>query len=122
MHVGGTVDVAMPVVNIDTAADVDPVYDDLAALMASAITPEDALARLLGVRPAWHVDAACRGRADVNWFPTRGEDDKPAKEICAGCPVRDECERAGAFEIGIWGGVSGRQRRRAHLARRRGAA
>jgi WhiB family redox-sensing transcriptional regulator len=78
----------------------------------------DELARLLE-RPAWQADALCREHPDVSWFPGQGEPTDPAKEICARCAVSDEClafametEPAGRF--GIWGGLSGRQRRNLH--------
>ena len=65
------------------------------------------------IPPAWHARAACREAADVaTWFPGRGEDAAPAKAVCAGCAVRQECgswaEQQGADLSGIWGGLSGR--------------
>lgn len=63
-------------------------------------------------RPTWHADAACRGEGTGRWFPERGEPTEPAKSVCGGCLVRDECSAAGVHEGGgIWGGLSGRQRR-----------
>jgi len=67
--------------------------------------------------PEWHRDAACAEypeRAN-DWFPERGEDDRPAKAICQRCLVQREC-LADALDhgtnlVGIWGGTSGRQRR-----------
>lgn len=78
----------------------------------------DVLADLLHRRPAWHRDAACSGEGPAMFFPGQGEDQRPAKAICAGCPVRVRCElaaRAGA-EVGIWGGLSARERRKARRA------
>jgi WhiB family redox-sensing transcriptional regulator len=65
-------------------------------------------------RPAWQQRGACRG-ADPNlFFPERGESVKEAKAVCTGCPVREECLEY-ALEnhevLGIWGGLSGRERR-----------
>ena len=65
-------------------------------------------------RPAWHQHGACRG-ADPNlFFPKRGDSVKEAKAVCARCPVRAECLEY-ALEnhesMGIWGGLSGRERR-----------
>lgn len=109
----------MPVVDLDTAADFDPELDIVEALMATPTTPTEAFIRALLARPAWHADAACRGRSDVSWFPGRGEDVAPAVAVCAGCPVREQCQRAGEGETGVWGGLSERRRK---LERRHSAA
>ena len=76
--------------------------------------------RLTGVVPAWRVHGACRDHPTVLFFPGRGEDAGPAQEICAGCPVRDEClEWALTLpeRFGVWGGMSERARRRMRAAR-----
>jgi WhiB family transcriptional regulator, redox-sensing transcriptional regulator len=65
----------------------------------------------------WRDRAACRRRGVPlgAFFPGRGGWSRPAKELCAGCPVRSECL---AFAIdndiryGIWGGLSITERRR----------
>src|SRR5205823_4410487 len=69
-------------------------------------------------RPAWQANAACRDHPEVSWFPSRGEDVRPAQTICAGCAVRAEClefalmhEPDDRSRVGIWGGTSARQRR-----------
>ena len=68
----------------------------------------------------WAERSACKaecdaGRADRSWwFPERGEPYRRALDICAVCPVREEC-LAWAVEhgeLGIWGGLSERARRR----------
>jgi hypothetical protein len=49
---------------------------------------------------------------DLSIFsPGVGEPPKPAKAICASCPVQAEC-LAEADEYGIWGGLSEYDRRR----------
>ncbi|HXH56127.1 WhiB family transcriptional regulator [Iamia sp.] len=65
-------------------------------------------------RPAWHEHAACRGMGPELFFPDRGEDVRPAKAVCARCPVRVRRELAGraGAERGIWGGTSERTRKR----------
>jgi WhiB family transcriptional regulator, redox-sensing transcriptional regulator len=72
----------------------------------------------------WRYRAACRG-ADLNlFFPGRGESAEPARQICAGCPVRQPClEYAISRGIvhGIWGGLAERDRR-ALRTRHAGAA
>src|SRR5271154_4694377 len=70
----------------------------------------------IGERPEWQHLAACasEGKTTAMFFPTVGQDARPAYRICEGCPVKAEC-LAFALEhritVGIWGGVSERQRR-----------
>jgi len=62
----------------------------------------------IGPEPEWMCEAACRGRT-ATMFPGRGEDVRPAKALCAGCPVFVECEawgRAAGFAQG--GFIAGR--------------
>lgn len=67
-------------------------------------------------RPAWHTDAACSGKPMEWWFPDRGESVDPAKEVCASCPVIDECAdfavTQGVHLVGIWAGETARGRRK----------
>ena len=64
----------------------------------------------------WARAGRCRTTPPSLWFPTRGDDTSQAKAICAGCPVLAEC-RAYALAtpglLGIWGGTTGQDRRRA---------
>jgi WhiB family redox-sensing transcriptional regulator len=65
--------------------------------------------------PAWQRDAACVEHPEVNFFVDRGESSRPAKAVCAGCLVRDECfEYAVQLRIkeGVWGGLNEPERRR----------
>lgn len=66
-------------------------------------------------REAWTARGACRGMETTVFFPGLSEATRPAKEICAGCPVTAECLdyalRTGQ-KFGIWGGTSERERRR----------
>ena len=53
-------------------------------------------------------------RATEVFFPGRGETAGPARQVCAQCPVRQQClEFAVSNRIvyGIWGGLTGRERR-----------
>jgi WhiB family redox-sensing transcriptional regulator len=62
----------------------------------------------------WRELAACRGTDLGVFFPGRGESAGPARQVCAGCPVRQPClDYAIANRIvhGIWGGLTGRERR-----------
>ncbi len=65
-------------------------------------------------RPAWHREAACRGAGTSLFFVELGGDVKPAKLLCAECPVSIECH-AFALETeaaGIWAGRGERARRK----------
>jgi WhiB family redox-sensing transcriptional regulator len=61
----------------------------------------------------WMQAAACRGRRDVNFFPSKEDSDAPARAVCSICPVAEPC-LAYALEhkelVGIWGGTSARRR------------
>jgi WhiB family redox-sensing transcriptional regulator len=63
----------------------------------------------------WVAYAACR-EADPDWFfPGPDDDGRAGIRMCGGCPVREEClEWALETRIpyGIWGGMTGRERRR----------
>ena len=72
------------------------------------------LAELLAGRPAWHRDALCLEYPLVDFLPDRGQPSAPAKAVCAACLVRDECLAVGLADsslVGVWGGLSGGQRR-----------
>lgn len=78
---------------------------------------KDAQAQL----PAWRHDGACNGVVDDRFFPERGQSTRPAKDICAGCKVRETClEYAleNGEKFGIWGGTSERERRRIRRQRK----
>ena len=62
----------------------------------------------------WTLKAACYGCKTDLWFPERGEDPRPARRICAGCVVRQECldyAIRNDIKFGIWGGLGERERR-----------
>jgi WhiB family redox-sensing transcriptional regulator len=62
----------------------------------------------------WREAAACRGSNPATFFPERGDTAgvERAKAVCAECPVQLECLEENLFEDdGIFGGLSGRQRR-----------
>lgn len=73
------------------------------------------LRALIDQRPDWFDRAACRGLGPDLFYPdTVGPNVGPAKAICAGCPVRQECLERGldASEgFGVWGGLSPKERR-----------
>lgn len=74
------------------------------------------------MRPSWMDEAACAGIKGGHWFPERGESVNVARQICSGCPVREQC-LAYALDhgehFGIWGGTSERERRRMRKGRPR---
>lgn len=60
----------------------------------------------------WTVHAKCRGMEDA-LFPEAAEQ-KKARQLCQGCPVRLECLAEALdnrIEWGIWGGMTERERR-----------
>ena len=62
----------------------------------------------------WKVQGACRGKDQAIWYPSRGESCDQAKAICHECPVMYQCREYGIANetIGIWGGLSERERKR----------
>lgn len=64
--------------------------------------------------PAWHGDAACKEHLELSWFPELGDPTDALKSICEQCLVRSECLEASLEDpltVGVWGGLSGRQRK-----------
>ena len=62
----------------------------------------------------WRELAACRGADLKVFFPGRGESAGPARQVCAACPVRQQCldyAISNAITHGIWGGLTERERR-----------
>jgi len=60
----------------------------------------------------WTLQAKCRDMADA-LFP-EGKDQKRARSVCVGCPVRSECLAEALdnrIEWGVWGGMTERERR-----------
>jgi hypothetical protein len=45
-------------------------------------------------RPAWHQRAACRGMGHGAFVRGEKADYGAARELCEGCPVRQECLEA----------------------------
>ena len=79
-------------------------------------------------KPAWKEKAACRGMDPEIFFVERGGDVRPARAVCAGCPVRAECleyaldELGTAYDCGLWAGTTPRERQRMRQERKREAA
>lgn len=72
----------------------------------------------------WRNSALCAQVDPEAWFPEKGRSNKDAKRICRTCEVRVECLEYALSqeddELGVWGGLSERERRR--LRRERSAA
>ena len=87
-------------------------HDTIVALMQPGLDlPE--LATLLH-RPAWMARAACRGQGVAAFFGGETSDPAPAKAVCAGCPVRQECFSFALDDlalVGVWGGTTVQERR-----------
>jgi WhiB family redox-sensing transcriptional regulator len=67
-------------------------------------------------RPAWWAGATCRSAPPaVDFFPSTGEDCRPAKAVCAGCEVCAACGTWAAIQgqglVGVWGGLTRQERR-----------
>lgn len=63
----------------------------------------------------WREQANCKGLASDLFFPERGELEKAeqALAVCKGCVVKEQCLEANIGEYyGIFGGTSGRERKR----------
>jgi WhiB family redox-sensing transcriptional regulator len=70
-------------------------------------------------RPEWFRRAACRGMGTGQFFPSRGGTGQPARAICSTCPVRSECldyAMGQADTVGVWGGLSAKERARMRRA------
>lgn len=69
-----------------------------------------------GPRNDWEKLAACRDRnVEDLFFPARGGSCRPAKAICAECPVRADCLSAAIANDerdGVWGGLNTEERDR----------
>jgi WhiB family redox-sensing transcriptional regulator len=62
----------------------------------------------------WRQQASCRGTDLDVFYPERGQTARPARQVCARCPVRQPClEYALSNRIthGILGGLTERERR-----------
>ena len=77
-------------------------------------------------RHGWRALAACRAADPDLFFPARaGTDISAAKAVCAGCPVRAECNdfaEATKQAYGVWAGVDRGDARARRAARRAASA
>jgi WhiB family redox-sensing transcriptional regulator len=70
---------------------------------------------------SWKVDGACRWVEPELFYPSSDADAEPAKQVCVTCAVRERCLGfaldSREFE-GVWGGLTGTERRALHRRRR----
>jgi WhiB family redox-sensing transcriptional regulator len=70
----------------------------------------------------WRERAACRDADPELFFPAAGDGAEDAKEMCARCPVREQCLSRGLaapMPEGIWAGLNLHERKALRAARRR---
>lgn len=69
----------------------------------------------------WKLDGLCRQVDPETWYPEKGGDARPAKQVCRRCPVVAEC-LADALEheerFGVWGGLTFRERQAVAVGKR----
>lgn len=72
--------------------------------------------------PDWRASAVCAQTDMELFFPEKGGQAAPAKQLCAVCPVRVECLAVALEqrELGVWGGTT--ESERARMRREREAA
>jgi len=71
---------------------------------------------------SWREWARCRGVDPEIFYPPEEDEALHAKEICAECPVREVCldyALTNREKIGVWGGMTERERRRMLRQRRK---
>jgi WhiB family redox-sensing transcriptional regulator len=72
--------------------------------------------------PRFDSQALCAEIDPDLWFPEKGGNSRPAKQVCQSCEVRDQCLQYALdrdVRFGIWGGLSERERRRLRVIRSR---
>lgn len=95
----------------------------------TAVTVDGAVALDAADPFGWLRSAACRGLDPDLFHPVKTEHGMTAiaraKAVCVGCPVRAEClgyALVNCERLGVWGGMSERERRTLRGQRRRSAA
>jgi WhiB family transcriptional regulator, redox-sensing transcriptional regulator len=70
----------------------------------------------------WREWARCKGVDPDIFYPPEEDEALEAKEICADCPVREVCldfALSQREKLGVWGGMTERERRRMLRHRRK---
>ena len=63
----------------------------------------------------WKEDAVCLGADPDIFFPELGRTAHDARQVCAVCPVAEECLQYAVqndIKYGVWGGLSERELQR----------
>ncbi len=71
-----------------------------------------------GLEHEWRTQALCATSDAELWFAAGAVEHKLAKMVCGRCPVKSDClayAMEAPIEHGIWGGLTGRERRRYRL-------
>jgi hypothetical protein len=96
----------------DTDDHPDPILEALMRQRPGEDLSDTVAELLVGLRPAWHQDAACRGVGPERFYPAQGASAAAARALCARCEVAAQCQAAGQNERhGIWAGESPKARR-----------
>lgn len=69
----------------------------------------------------WVAKAKCVDADPETFYPDKGQPATAAKEVCAGCPVIEECldyAMANNERFGVWGGLSEPERKKLRGGRR----
>lgn len=72
------------------------------------------LQRTLTAGDTWTAHAQCRGVESADFFARSLTDARAAIRVCERCPVRQECLDYAVdndMDLGVWGGLTERQRR-----------
>jgi WhiB family redox-sensing transcriptional regulator len=72
-------------------------------------------ALLPGAMPEWMLEGDCSSSNAEAFFPERGAPCAAAREMCAGCPVREQCldyALKTRQRDGVWGGTTPKERAR----------
>jgi len=96
---------------------VQPVMGRYGFRLLDPLEPPEAL--------AWQEFALCPEVDAEIFFPQKGQPSKPAKQVCAVCPVRSECLEFALDNderYGVFGGKSERERRAIKRSRAKEAA
>jgi len=94
----------------------NPLGTDPADLVAAQASAAERVARLVAaLRADWMRDALCAEFDTDLWFPSIGQSNQPALDICGRCPVRGDCLDEALndrdLDHGIRGGASARARK-----------
>jgi WhiB family redox-sensing transcriptional regulator len=100
---------------------------DPAEVVAAFEESAEYVSRLIAsLRAPWTRDALCIEFDTALWFPTRGQSNQPALDICGRCPVRLECLAEAiddeTLDHGIRGGATAEARKIMRRSRLDGAS